>query len=197
VSGRVALVSGSSAIGAAIAARLRARGDDLLPAAGSVRERGRLDLLVCAPAVAPGARVLDLRATEAADALEESLLAPLALVRELWPHLVGARGAVIVVSPAIGTYTAGGSPAATAAQHALTGWSRVLRTAGLREGVAVLTLHPGPPARVGSSRLARRLEADPGHVADVALRALERRRAEVWCPPAGRLLAAAHSLVPA
>jgi NAD(P)-dependent dehydrogenase (short-subunit alcohol dehydrogenase family) len=183
----VALVTGDSSIGRAIGERLAARGDEIVSAAAA-HASGRLDLLVCAgddPAVAAP---IELDVARAAQALEAQMLAPIALVRELWPELVEAAGAVIVVSSALGTYAAPGAAAFAAAQHALTGWSRVLRSAGLREGVRVLTLHPGPPAG--------RLAAEPGHVADVALRALARRRAEVWIPPAARLVAVAQSLAP-
>jgi uncharacterized protein len=113
------------------------------------------------------------------------------------------HGRVLNVSSGLGTYVHPGSAGYAASKHAVTAWSRVLRVQGLREGVGVLTLNPGPVVTDqfrhegrAARRFARYLLIDAGRCADDALRALDRGRAEIWSHPAFRLLAAAQALAP-
>jgi short-subunit dehydrogenase len=169
----------------------------------AVRDRGRLDLLVNNAGIGGGTTAVDIDVERAARALEVNFLAYIALTRALWADLVVTQGRVINVSSALGTYVHPGSAGYAASKHAVTAWSRVLRIQGLRQGVRVLTLHPGPVVtdqfrheRLQQRRVARRLLIEPGRCADDALRALDRGRGEVWSHPAFRLLAAAQSLAP-
>lgn len=186
----VLLTGGGAGVGLALAERLGRRGFRVLVAeqlagdpVASVRAQGRLDLLVHAAEERGEAVADDLDVALASHMLERNVLAPIALTRALWPDLVAARGGVITVSSALGTYAQPGAAAYAASKHALTAWSRTLRISGLRDGVGVLTVNPGATT-------------PPGRCADTALRALERRRAELWCEPADRLRAAAQSIAP-
>ncbi len=135
--------------------------------------------------------------------LEVNFLAQIGLTRALWGRLVETRGGVINVSSGLGTFVRSDSAAYAASKHALTAWSRVLRIQGLRQGVQVLTLNPGPVTTaqfthevMAATRLGRYLLIDPARCADDALRGFDRGRAEVWSHPAYRFVAAAQSLAP-
>jgi short-subunit dehydrogenase len=169
----------------------------------AVRRHGRLDLLVNNAGIGGGTTAVDIDVERAARVLEVNFLAYVALTRALWGELVATRGRVLNVSSALGTYVHPGSAGYAASKHAVTAWSRVLRIQGLREGVGVLTLHPGPVVtgqfrheELQQRRFARHLLVDAGRCADDALRALDRGRAEAWCHPAFRLFAVAQSLAP-
>jgi short-subunit dehydrogenase len=168
-----------------------------------VRRHGRLDLLVNNAGIGGGTTAIDIDAERAARVLEVNFLAYVGLTRALWSELVERRGRVLNVSSSLGTYVHPGSAGYAASKHAVTAWSRVLRVQGLREGVGVLTLNPGPVVTdqfrhegLAARRFARHLLIDPGRCADDALRGLDRGRAEVWSHPAFRLIAAAQSLAP-
>jgi short-subunit dehydrogenase len=169
----------------------------------SVRRQGRLDLLVNNAGVGGGTTAVDIDVERAARVLEVNFLAYVGLTRALWGDLVASGGRVLNVSSGLGTYVHPGSAGYAASKHAVTAWSRVLRIQGLREGVGVLTLNPGPVVTdqfrhegLQRRRFARHLLIDAGRCADDALRALDRQRAEVWSHPAFRLVAAAQSLAP-
>jgi short-subunit dehydrogenase len=169
----------------------------------AVRRHGRLDLLVNNAGIGGGTTAVDIDAARAARVLEVNFLSYVGLTRLLWGDLLAVRGSVINVSSALGTYIHPGSAGYAASKHAVTGWSRTLRVQGLREGVRVLTLNPGPVVTdqfrhegLIERRFARHLLVDAGRCADDGLRALDRGRAEVWSHPAFRLIAAAQSLAP-
>jgi short-subunit dehydrogenase len=169
----------------------------------SVRHQGRLDLLVNNAGIGAGTTAVDIDVERAARVLEVNFLAYVGLTRALWDGLVATRGRVLNVSSGLGTYVHPGSAGYAASKHAVTAWSRVLRIQGLREGVGVLTLNPGPVVTdqfrhegLQRRRFARHLLIDAGRCADDALRGLDRGRAEVWSHPAFRLVAAAQSLAP-
>jgi short-subunit dehydrogenase len=169
----------------------------------AVRRHGRLDLLVNNAGIGGGTTAIDIDVARAARVLEVNFLAYVALTRELWERLVAERGRVINVSSALGTCVRSDSAGYAASKHAVTAWSRTLRIRGLREGVDVLSLNPGPVQTaqftheaMAASRFARHLLVDAGRCADDALRGLDRRRAEVWSHPAYRLFAAAQSIAP-
>jgi uncharacterized protein len=171
--------------------------------AAAVRRHGRLDLLVNNAGIGGGTTAIDIDVARAARVLEVNFFAYVALTGELWGQLVAAQGSVINVSSALGTYVRSDSAGYAASKHAVTAWSRTLRIRGLREGVDVLSLNPGPVTTaqftheaMAASRFARHLLIDAGRCADDALRGLDRRRAEVWSHPAYRLFAAAQSLAP-
>lgn len=169
----------------------------------AVRRHGRLDLLVNNAGIGGGTTAVDIDVARASHVLEVNFLAYVGLTRSLWPDLVAAQGRVLNVSSGLGTYVHPGSAGYAASKHAVTGWSRVLRVQGLREGVRVLTLNPGPVVtdqfrheQLATRRFARRLLIDADRCADDALRGLDHGRAEVWSHPAFRLIAAAQSLAP-
>jgi short-subunit dehydrogenase len=169
----------------------------------AVRRHGRLDLLVNNAGTGGGTTAIDIDAERAARVLEVNFLAYVALTRALWSELVERRGRVLNVSSSLGTYVHPGSAGYAASKHAVTAWSRVLRVQGLREGVGVLTLNPGPVVTdqfrhegLAVRRFARHLLIDAGRCADDALHGLDRGRAEVWSHPAFRVIAAAQSLAP-
>ncbi len=169
----------------------------------AVRRHGRLDLLVNNAGIGGGTTAVDIDVARAARVLEVNFLAYVGLTRALWPDLVAARGRVVNVSSGLGTYTHPGSAGYAASKHAVTAWSRVLRIQGLREGVRVLTVNPGPVVTdqfrhegLAARRVARHLLIDTDRCADAALRALDRGRAEIWSHPAFRVIAAAQSLLP-
>jgi uncharacterized protein len=169
----------------------------------AVRRAGRLDLLVNNAGIGGGTTAVDIDVERASRVLEVNFLAYVGLTRSLWADLAEAQGGVINVSSGLGTYAHPGSAAYAASKHAVTAWSRALRVQGLREGVRVLALNPGPVVTaqfphegLARRRLARHLLIDAGRCADDALRAFDRGRAEVWSHPAFRLIAAAQSLAP-
>ena len=169
----------------------------------AVQRQGRLDLLVNNAGIGGGADAIDIDVARASRVLEVDFLAQIGLTRALWGQLVEAQGGVINVSSGLGTFVRSDSAAYAAAKHALTGWSRVLRIQGLRQGVQVMTLHPGPVTTaqftheaMAATRLGRYLLIEPGRCADDALRGFDRRRAEVWSHPAYRLAAAAQAIAP-
>jgi short-subunit dehydrogenase len=169
----------------------------------AVRRQGRLDLLVNNAGIGGGTTAVDIDVARASRVLEVNFLAYVGLTRALWPDLVAARGRVLNVSSGLGTYAHPGSAAYAASKHAVTAWSRVLRIQGLREGVGVLTLNPGPVVTdqfrheaLAARRVARHLLIGADRCADDALRALDRGRAEIWSHPAFRLIAAAQSIAP-
>ncbi len=91
-----------------------------------------------------GATAIDIDMARASRVLEINFLAHVGLTRALWDDLrrdPRARRERVV---GLGTYVHPRSAAYAASKHALTGWSRALRIKGLREGVHVLTLNPGP-----------------------------------------------------
>jgi short-subunit dehydrogenase len=169
----------------------------------AVRRLGRLDLLVNNAGIGGGTTAIDIDVQRAARVLEVNFLAYVGLTRELWGTLVAARGGVINVSSALGTFVRSDSAGYAASKHAVTAWSRALRIRGLREGVNVLSLNPGPVTTaqftheaMAATRIGRYLLIDAGRCADDALRGLDRRQAEVWSHPAYRLFAAAQSIAP-
>ncbi len=148
---------------------------ELLVAA--VRRHGRLDLLVNNAGASGGATAIDIDVARASRVLEINFLAHVGLTRALWGSLLASRGAVVNVSSGLGTYVHPQSAAYAASKHALTGWSRALRVKGLREGVHVLTLNPGPVStaqfphvEMARRRFARHLLIDAARCADDALR---------------------------
>jgi short-subunit dehydrogenase len=169
----------------------------------AVRRHGRIDLLVNNAGTGGGTTAVDIDVARASRALEVNFLAHVGLTRALWHELVAARGGVINVSSGLGTFVNPASAAYCASKHALGAWSRVLRVQGLREGVRVLTLNPGPVVTaqftheaMARRRFARHLVIDADRCADDALRAFDRGRAEVWSHPAYRLLASASAVAP-
>ena len=91
-----------------------------------------------------GTTAVDIDVARASRVLEINFLAHVGLTRALWGSLLASRGAVLNVSSGLGTYVHPRSAAYAASKHAVTAWSRALRVQGLREGVRVLTLNPGP-----------------------------------------------------
>lgn len=169
----------------------------------AVRRHGRLDLLVNNAGIAGEATAIDIDVARASRVLEVNFLAYVGLTRALWDDLRAAQGGVINVSSGLGTFVHPDSAAYGASKHAVTGWSRALRVQGLREGVRVLTLHPGPVSTVqftheamAARRFARRFLIEVDRCADDALRGYDRNRAELWTHPAYRLVAAAQSIAP-
>jgi short-subunit dehydrogenase len=177
--------------------------DDRARLVEAVRRHARLDLLVNNAGIGGGTTAVDIDVARAARVLEVNFYAYVGLTRALWSELVATRGKVINVSSALGTYVHPGSAGYAASKHAVTAWSRALRIQGLREGVRVLTLNPGPVVTdqfrhegLAERRFARRLLIGADRCADDALRALDRGRAEVWSHPAFRLIAMTQSLAP-
>jgi short-subunit dehydrogenase len=170
----------------------------------AVRRRGRrLDLLVNNAGIGGGTTAVDIDVARVARVLEVNFLGYVGLTRALWPELVATGGRVVNVSSGLGTYVHPGSAGYAASKHAVTAWSRVLGVQGRRQGVRVLTLHPGPVVTdqfrhegLRGRRFARHLLVDTGRCAEDALRGLDRGRAEVWSHPAFRVLAVAQSLAP-
>jgi 3-hydroxybutyrate dehydrogenase len=172
LAGRVALVTGAaSGIGAAICARLRAGGADVLAVdlragapgegpwheadlitregnagavAAAVERFGRLDILVPNAGVQHVAPVAEFPEDRWDALLALMLTSPFLLTRAAWPHLVAADGARIVVIASVHALVASPFKAAyVAAKHGVLGLVRTVALEGAEAGISATALCPG------------------------------------------------------
>jgi short-subunit dehydrogenase len=169
----------------------------------AVRLAGRLDVLVNNAGAGGGTTALDIDVERVRRVLEVNFYAHVALTRELCGLLARPGGAVLNVSSVLGTYTADHSAAYCASKFALTAWSRALATDLRRDGVQVLTVHPGPVAtttfphdELRRTRRGRLLVLTPERCVDDIVAALDRGATEVTSPAYLRWIAAFGALAP-
>jgi short-subunit dehydrogenase len=177
---------------ARLAAELRAAG------------RARVDLLVCNAGVPGRQSALDVDALRARAVMAIDYHGMVDVTRALWPELVAARGTVVNVCSVAGTVAVPRAAPYSAAKHAAVGWSRALAAAARPHGVHVVTVNPGPVATPGFPQhdvrrrpLGRFLVIDADTCAAAIVRAVERRRTEVYVPGFWRVVAVLQALAPA
>ena len=134
---------------------------------------GGLDVLVNNAGAARGGDVLTLSDDDWDDAFALKLFGAMRLTRALWPSLSERRGAVVnVVGTAARTpsadFAAGG-----AVNAALAHLTRTLALTGLRDGVRVNAVHPGP---VLTERLERLLDDEAAALGTTRSEVEARRR---------------------
>jgi len=161
----VAVTGGASGLGAAVVARLRARGDEPVildvrpPANGAAHvgvdladaraaeeavrrvasERGRLDGIVCAAGIDACGPLDGIEPTDWERVIAVNLLGTAAVVRAALPFLERARGRVVTVASTLGLRAVGDATAYCASKFGVVGFTRALaaETAG-RIGVTLL-----------------------------------------------------------
>ena len=116
----------------------------------------------------------------------------------------GAPSSVVNVVSVAGTTTAGVSGPYGAAKHAQLAFSRSVARELAPRGIRVHSVNPGPvdtegfpQERLLSGRWSRHLVVTPERVADAVVRAVERRRGEVFVPAFYRVAGIAEALAPA
>lgn len=153
----------------------------------------RVHLLVNNAGIPARGTIVELPAQDVERVLAVNYLAGVRLTRALLPGLRAAvaDGAAHVVNVAsvAGTMAFAQAGAYAASKHAQVAFSRALRTALRREGIAVHTILPGfvetegfPQRALLAHPLGRRIVVQPAAVARSIVRAIEKERAEVVVP---------------
>lgn len=152
----------------------------------ALRERGRIDVLVCSAGAYVRGRLQEVSLAELGRSMEVNFFGTILPVVEALPHMLARRtGHIVVVSSVDGKKGIRTDGPYVAAKSAVTGYMDVLRQDLRGTGVGVSTLLPG---RVDTPMI-RRLRV-PGisakisarRVARAALRAIEQNRAELLIP---------------
>jgi len=105
---------------------------------------GRLDILVTAAAQFRQGTVLDLSADDWAEGFAAMFFGAVEAVRTAWPHLAAARGQIVLVSGVFAIRPAARSVLPSAIAAALLNFAKSTAELGLRDGVAVNCVLPGP-----------------------------------------------------
>jgi uncharacterized protein len=163
----------------------------------------RLDVAVLGAGI-PGRGVAqDATMADARRVVETNYLGMVAVTRAVWPRLRAARGCVINICSVAGMVAVPGAAVYTASKHATVGWSRALAATAPRDGVRVLTVHPGPVATTGfpqaglrRRRFAGRVVITPDRCSVGIMAAFDRGAAEVFIPRWWRLAVIAQATAP-
>ncbi|MCY7395546.1 MAG: SDR family oxidoreductase [Nocardioides sp.] len=166
------LTGAGSGIGAALAARLGARGDDLVLLARSAARAeellsahpgarvvvadladpgslqgvalpARLDSLVHAAGVVELGSVADLGTAAWTEQVAVNLVSPAVLTREALPALRAARGTVVMLNSGAGHFARPHWSAYAATKHGLKALADALRAEEAEHGVRVTSIYPG------------------------------------------------------
>jgi NAD(P)-dependent dehydrogenase (short-subunit alcohol dehydrogenase family) len=172
--------------------------------AGEVRRLGRLDWLVNNAGAGGGTAGLDVDVERARRVLETNFYSHVALTHELWPLLLEAPQArVIVVSSSLGTYSSSGSITYGASKAALTSWGRALAVAARPEGIEVTVVNPGPVVTTTfphhellQHRWKRKLVIDVEECVDDIMRSVDRGGGELWSHRLFRIPAVLQAIAP-
>ncbi len=161
-----------------------------------------VELLVSNAAMPASGELVDLSQEQSDRMLEVNLRAPIALARALAPAMVAAgRGHMVFVSSLMGKAPAPAAPIYIASKFGLRGFALGLRTDLARHGVGVSVVLPGFVRDAGMFADADvRLPVgvgtcSPQEVADAAVRAVTRNRAEISVAPVGIRLGASFASV--
>jgi NAD(P)-dependent dehydrogenase (short-subunit alcohol dehydrogenase family) len=111
--------------------------------ATTVRELGRLDVLVNNAAIFVGGPLAETKDEDAARALEVNVLAPFALTRVALPHLLKSKGSVVNISSGAATSVNAGMSIYSATKAALDHITRLLAAELGPQGIRVNTVSPG------------------------------------------------------
>jgi short-subunit dehydrogenase len=175
--------------------------------ARAAAEGGGIDVLVNNAGRGFYAPVMKIDVDEMRRLFELNVVAPVRLVQLAVPHLEGRRGTVVMMSSVAGVVAAPRYGAYAASKFALEGLSMALRSELASRSVAVVVIRPGPvrtPFRAnavhaeggsGFEAPDPRSQA-PEQIAELTLRAVDRRRAVVETSAFVRLASATSRLAP-
>lgn len=160
---KIALAEAAEAIEAAsgtattFAADLRASETAAALVASALDSYGAIDIVVNNAGATRRGDFLDLTEADWADGFALKFFGAVRLVRTAWPHLKARRGAVLNIAGVGGRtpgpeFTIGGS-----VNGACLSFTKALADVGIRDGVQVNAINPGP---VRTDRLRVRLEAE-------------------------------------
>ena len=175
-------------------------------AAKRIGERhAAVHLLVNNAGIPGGGGFLDVPPGRIEEVTRTNYLGGVWCVRAFLPLLErGAPASVVNVASVAGAVTAGSSGPYTASKHAQLAFSRSVAAELASRDIHVLSVNPGPvptngfpQRRLVDGRWTRHAVIGPEDVADAIVRALERRRREIFVPGVLRLAAAAQGLAPA
>jgi short-subunit dehydrogenase len=166
-------------------------------------DRPHLDLLVLNAGIPGRGAGQQTAVAEARRTMDTNYLGMVAVTLALWPLVRSGGGCVINVCSVAGLVPVPDAAAYTASKHAAVGWSRSLAVTAPRDGVRVLTVHPGPVATTGfpqtalrRGRLTGRVVITPERCAARIITALERNASEVCIPRWWRVAVVAHAAAP-
>jgi short-subunit dehydrogenase len=169
---------------------------------GELAVAAGVELLVSNAGLPASGELVDLSQEQADRMLEVNLRAPIALARTLAPQMIAAgRGHMVFVSSLMGKAATPAAPIYIASKFGLRGFALGLRTDLARHGVGVSVVLPGFVRDAGMFADADvRLPVgvgtcSPQDVADAAVRAVTRNRAEIAVAPVGVRLGASFASV--
>ncbi len=173
----------------------------------AIAETGSLDVLVNNAGRGYYARALDVDVETLRLLFELNVVAPLRLAQIAMPHLERSRGAVVMMSSIAGVIAAPRYAAYSASKFALEAIAMAMRAELAASGVDVVVVRPGPvatPFRENAEkasnevleRLPERKPQTAEEVAEVTLRAVDRRRAVAETSAYVRAASAASRFLP-
>ena len=133
--------------------------------AAVVKSHGGIDIVVNNAGGSPRGELADLSDAVWNDAFALKVFGAMRLTRAAWPHLVARKGSVINIIGVAGRTIPPGAIIAASQSGAYYSMTKAIAELGLREGVQVNAINPGP---VRTGRLQAQLEAEGVRVDDSA-----------------------------